>query len=429
MIKRIINNVFAREILDSRGYPTIEVEIELRDGAIGRASVPSGASTGKLEALELRDQDEKRYCGKGVLKAVQAVNEVIADAIIGMDAADQSSIDETLIELDGTRNKSKLGANATLGVSFASAKAAANSFKMPLYRYLGGEQASVMPFPLINIINGGVHADNKLDFQEFMILPIGAEAFSEAIRMSAEVFHNLRDILRKKGYSTNIGDEGGFASNIESTEEALDLIIQAIESASYSTQSHFALGLDIASSAFYKNRIYKFANKELPSEKLVEYYYDLIRKYPIASMEDAMSEDDYEGWKLLTAKLGNKVQLIGDDLFVTNCELIRKGIEEKMANAVLIKPNQIGTLTETFAAIRMARLGGYKAVISHRSGETEDTTISHIAIASNCGQIKTGSLSRSDRLAKYNELMRIEGALGKNAKYYRELVHGLCRRG
>ncbi|NUY39749.1 phosphopyruvate hydratase [Wolbachia endosymbiont of Litomosoides brasiliensis] len=422
MIKRIINNVFAREILDSRGYPTIEVEIELCDGATGRASIPSGASTGKLEALELRDQDEKRYCGKGVLKAVQAVNGVIADAIIGMDAVDQSSVDEALIELDGTRNKSRLGANATLGVSLASAKAAANSFKMPLYKYLGGEQANVMPFPLINIINGGAHADNKLDFQEFMILPIGAEAFSEAIRMSAEVFHNLRSILRKKGYSTNVGDEGGFASNIESTEEALDLIMQAIESANYSTQNHFALGLDIASSAFYKNKVYKFANKELPSEELVEYYCDLIRKYPIASMEDAMSEDDYEGWKLLTAKLGSEVQLVGDDLFVTNCELIRKGIEEKMANAVLIKPNQIGTLTETFAAIRMTRSGGYKAVISHRSGETEDATISHIAIASNCGQIKTGSLSRSDRLAKYNELMRIEGALGRSAKYYRGLA-------
>ncbi len=418
MTKRIINNVFAREILDSRGYPTVEVEIELCDGATGRASVPSGASTGKLEALELRDQDEKRNCGKGVLKAVKAVNGVIANAIIGMDAADQSTIDKALIELDGTRNKSKLGANATLGVSLASAKAAANSFKMPLYRYLGGEQANVMPFPLINIINGGVHADNKLDFQEFMILPIGAEAFSEAIRMSAEVFHNLRSILRKRGYSTNVGDEGGFAPNIESTEEALDLIVHAIESASYSTQNHFALGLDVASSTFYKNKIYKFANKELTSEELVEYYYNLVEKYPITSMEDAMSEDDYEGWKLLTAKLGSKVQLVGDDLFVTNCELIRKGIEEKMANAVLIKPNQIGTLTETFTAIGMTKSGGYKAVISHRSGETEDTTISHIAIASNCGQIKTGSLSRSDRLAKYNELIRIEGTLERNAKYY-----------
>ncbi|MBS9528903.1 phosphopyruvate hydratase [Wolbachia endosymbiont of Ceratitis capitata] len=421
-MNKIINNVFAREILDSRGYPTVEVEIELCDGAIGRASVPSGASTGKLEALELRDQDEKRYCGKGVLKAVQAVNGIIADEIIGMNAADQNAIDEALIELDGTKNKSKLGANATLGVSLAVAKAAANSFKVPLYRYLGGEQTSVMPVPLINIINGGVHADNKLDFQEFMILPVGAETFSEAIRMSAEVFHNLRSILKKKGYSTNVGDEGGFAPNIESTEEALDLIIYAIESAGYSAQSDFALGLDVASSTFCHNKIYKFENKELTSKELTEYYCDLVEKYPIISIEDAMSEDDYEGWKLLAAKLGNKIQLVGDDLFVTNCELICKGIEEKMANAVLIKPNQIGTLTETFNAIEMAKSNGYKAVISHRSGETEDTTISHIAVASNCGQIKTGSLSRSDRLAKYNELMRIESTLGKDAKYYRGLA-------
>lgn len=418
-MNKIINNVFAREILDSRGYPTVEVEIELCDGAIGRASVPSGASTGKLEALELRDQDEKRYCGKGVMKAVQAVNGVIANEIIGMDATNQSAIDKALIELDGTKNKSKLGANATLGVSLAVAKAAANSFKIPLYRYLGGEQ---VPVPLINIINGGVHADNKLDFQEFMILPVGAETFSEAIRISAEVFHNLRSILKKKGYSTNVGDEGGFAPNTESTEEALDLIIYAIESAGYSAQSDFALGLDVASSTFYEDGIYKFENKELTSKELTEYYCNLVERYPIISIEDAMSEDDYEGWKLLTAKLGSKIQLVGDDLFVTNCELIGKGIEEKMANAVLIKPNQIGTLTETFAAIEMAKSNNYKAVISHRSGETEDTTISHIAVASNCGQIKTGSLSRSDRLAKYNELIRIESALGKDAKYYRGLA-------
>ncbi|MDM8335689.1 phosphopyruvate hydratase [Wolbachia pipientis] len=421
-MKKVINNVFAREILDSRGYPTIEVEIELCDGAVSRASVPSGASTGKLEALELRDQDKKRYCGKGVLKAVQAVNEMIADEIIGMDATDQSAIDKALIELDGTKNKSKLGANAILGVSLAAAKAAASSFKMPLYRYLGGEQASVMPFPMINIINGGAHADNKLDFQEFMIIPIGAETFSEAVRMSTEVFHNLRNILKKKGYSTNVGDEGGFAPNIKSTTEVLYLIIHAIESAGYSVQNHFALGLDVASSTFYEDRIYKFENRELTSEELVEYYCDLVEKYPIISIEDAMSEDDYEGWKLLTAKLGKKIQLVGDDLFVTNCQLIRKGIEEKMANTVLIKPNQIGTLTETFAAIGIAKSGGYKTVISHRSGETEDTTISHIAVASNCGQIKAGSLSRSDRLAKYNELMRIEVTLGRNAKYCRGLV-------
>ncbi|RDD34565.1 Enolase [Wolbachia endosymbiont of Cylisticus convexus] len=420
-MKKTISSVFAREILDSRGYPTVEVEIELCDGAIGRAAVPSGASTGKLEALELRDQDEKRYCGKGVLKAVQSVSGVIANEIIGMDAANQGAIDKALIELDGTKNKSKLGANATLGVSLAVAKAAANSFKMLLYRYLrvGEEQ---MPVPLINVINGGVHADNKLDFQEFMILPVGAETFSEAIRMSAEVFHNLRSILKKKGYSTNVGDEGGFAPNIESTEETLNLIIQAVESAGYSMKNHFALGLDVASSTFYEDGIYKFENRELTSEELAQYYCDLVGKYPIISIEDAMSEDDYEGWKLLTARLGNKVQLVGDDLFVTNCDLIHKGVEEKMANAVLIKPNQIGTLTETFAAIEMAKSNGYKAIISHRSGETEDTTISHIAVASNCGQIKTGSLSRSDRLAKYNELIRIESSLGGNAKYYRGLA-------
>jgi enolase len=421
-MKKIINNVFAREILDSRGYPTVEVEVRLCDGSIGRASVPSGASTGKLEALELRDKDEKRYCGKGLLKAVQAVNGVIADEIVGMDAANQDAIDKALIELDGTKNKSKLGANATLGVSLAASKAAANSFNMPLYRYLGGIQASVMPVPLINIINGGVHADNKLDFQEFMILPIGAETFSEAIRMSAEVFHNLRNILKKKGYTTNVGDEGGFAPSLESTTEALDLIMYAMESAGYSTKNHFALALDVASSTFYQDKIYKFENKELTSEKLLGYYSNLVEKYPIISIEDGMGEDDYDGWRLITEKLGSKIQLVGDDLFVTNCELISKGIEQKMANAVLIKPNQIGTLTETFNAIEMAKSNGYKAIISHRSGETEDTTISHIAVASNCGQIKTGALSRSDRLAKYNELIRIEYMLGKNAQYYQGLA-------
>ncbi|WCR53585.1 MAG: Enolase [Wolbachia endosymbiont of Ctenocephalides orientis wCori] len=416
-MQKIITNIFAREILDSRGYPTVEVDVELCDGAIGRASVPSGASTGKLEALELRDQDEKRYCGKGVLQAVQAINETISNEVIGMYAADQAKIDGALIELDGTENKSKFGANAILGASLAVAKAAANSFNIPLYRYLGGVQACTMPVPLINIINGGVHADNKLDFQEFMILPVRAESFSDAIRMSAEVFHNLCNILKKKGYSTNVGDEGGFAPNIEKTEEALDLIMQAIESIGYSVPGDFALGLDVASSTFYEDKIYKFENRELTSEKLVEYYAVLVAKYPIISIEDAMSEDDYGGWKLITEKLGDKIQLVGDDLFVTNGELIWKGIEQKMANAVLIKPNQIGTLSETFNAIEMAQSNGYKAVISHRSGETEDTTISHIAVASNCGQIKTGSLSRSDRLAKYNELIRIESLLG-NARYY-----------
>lgn len=412
-MKKIIRNVLAREILDSRGYPTVEVEVELCDGVMGRASVPSGASTGKLEALELRDEDEKRYYGKGILKAVASVNKVISHKIIGMDATNQGLIDETLIEVDGTENKSNLGANATLGVSLAVSKAAANSLNIPLYRYLGGSQARVMPVPLINILNGGMHADNKLDFQEFMIIPIGAETFSDALRMSAEVFHSLRNILKKKSYSVNVGDEGGFAPNIERTEEAIDFIIQAIELAGYS--GSFALGLDVASSAFYENKVYKFENKELTSEELIEYYCGLVAKYPIASIEDAMSEDDYDGWKLITTKLGGNIQLVGDDLFVTNCKLISEGIKQKMANAVLIKPNQIGTLTETFNAIEMARSNGYKAIISHRSGETEDTTISHIAVASNCGQIKTGALSRSDRLAKYNELLRIEGSLPKHS--------------
>ncbi|WP_333023087.1 phosphopyruvate hydratase [Wolbachia endosymbiont of Pentidionis agamae] len=417
-MKKEISNVFAREILDSRGFPTIEVEIELSDGVRGRASVPSGASTGKKEALELRDNDEKRYSGKGVLEAVQAVNKMIANEITGMDAANQSMIDETLIQMDGTKNKSKFGANAILGVSLATCKAAANSFNIPLYRYLGGVQANVMPVPLINVINGGLHADNKLDFQEFMILPVGAENFSEAIRVSAEVFHNLRNLLKKENYTTNVGDEGGFAPDIDKTEKALDLIIHAIESAGYSIESDFALGLDVASSVFYDSGIYKFENMELTSEELAEYYCDLAKKYPIIFIEDAMSEDDYYGWKLITERIGDKIQLVGDDLFVTNCELISDGIKQKMANAVLIKPNQIGTLTETFRAVESAKSSGYRSIISHRSGETEDTTISHIAVALNCGQIKTGSLSRSDRVAKYNELMRIESALGKNAKYY-----------
>lgn len=418
-MKKIINNLFAREILDSRGYPTVEVDVELCDGLIGRASVPSGASTGKLEALEIRDEDKKRYCGKGVLRAIETVNQIISGKIIGMDATDQVLIDNTLIDMDGTENKSNLGANATLGVSLAVAKAAANSLNIPLYRYLGGNQARVMPVPLINILNGGLHADNKLSFQEFMILPIRAETFSDALRMSAEVFYNLRDILKKQGYSTNVGDEGGFAPNIESTEEAINLIMQAIESAGYS--NNFALGLDVASSTFYKDELYKFENTEFTSDEFIDYYCNLVEKYPIVSIEDAMSEDDHNGWKLLTKRLGSKVQLVGDDLFVTNCKLISEGIKQKMANAVLIKPNQIGTLTETFNAIKMTISNGYRAIISHRSGETEDTTISHIAVASNCGQIKTGSLSRSDRLAKYNELVRIEYSLGESAKYSYEL--------
>ncbi len=417
MTTRVIKKISAREILDSRGCPTVEVDIELCDGIIGRASVPSGASTGKLEALELRDLDEKRYFGRGVLKTINAINAIIAKEIIGMEVANQSMIDETLIGIDGTKNKSKLGANTILAVSLAVAKAAGNSLGIPLYRYLGGMHSKVMPVPLINVINGGLHADNRLDFQEFMILPVGAHTFNEALRTSAEVFHSLRNIMKKRGYVTNVGDEGGFAPDIEKSEEALNLIIDSIESAGYSTMNDFKLGLDVASSAFYKNKVYKFENRELTSDELSQYYCDLVTKYPIISIEDPMSEEDYEGWKLLTANLGNKVQLVGDDLFVTNCELIDHGIKQKMANAVLIKPNQIGTLTETFDAIEMARSNGYKVIVSHRSGETEDTAISHIAVASNCGQIKAGSLSRSERLVKYNELIRIEGLLGKSARY------------
>jgi enolase len=417
MTRRIIQDLSAREILDSRGYPTIEVDVELCDGIIGRASVPSGASTGKFEALELRDFDEKRYFGKGVLKTINAVNDIIAEEIVGLEVTDQSMIDDTLVGIDGTQNKSKLGANTLLGVSLATAKAAANSLGIPLYRYLGGMNTKVMPVPLINVINGGLHADNKLDFQEFMIIPVGAQTFSEALRMSAEVFYSLRNIIKKRGYITSVGDEGGFAPDIGKSEEALNLIIDAIELAGYSTLNDFKLGLDVASSAFYKNKVYKFENRELTSDELSKYYYDLVKKYPIVSIEDPMSEEDYEGWKLLTAKLGNEIQLVGDDLFVTNCELINQGIKQKMANAVLIKPNQIGTLTETFDAIEIARSNGYKVIISHRSGETEDTTIAHMAVASNCGQIKAGSLSRSERLVKYNELIRIEGLLGKSAQY------------
>ncbi|UWI83196.1 phosphopyruvate hydratase [Wolbachia endosymbiont of Howardula sp.] len=416
-MKRLINKVIGREIIDSRGYPTVEVEVALCDGSIGRASVPSGSSTGIHEAYELRDYDTKRYCGKGVLQAIHSVNTVISDAIIGLDVTLQSVIDSILIDLDGTKNKSQLGANAILGTSLASAKAAANSFQMPLYRYLGGTFANIMPIPLINIINGGLHADNNLDVQEFMIIPVGAETFSEAVRMSIEVFHNLRIILHNRGYSTNIGDEGGFASNINTTEEAINLIIYAIESIGYSMREHFRLGLDIAASTLYKNQIYTFENKKFTTQDLIQYYCVLVTKYPIIYIEDAMAEEDYIGWKLITEKLQDKIQLVGDDLFVTNCTLIAQGVKEKMANSVLIKPNQIGTLTETFNAINMTKANGYKAIVSHRSGETEDTIISHIAVAANCGQIKIGSLSRSERLAKYNELIRIEHLLGKSAKY------------
>ncbi|GHM58656.1 MAG: enolase [Candidatus Mesenet longicola] len=406
-MKERINSIFAREILDSRGYPTIEVEVRLCDGSVGRASVPSGASVGAMEALELRDNDPHRYCGKGVLKAVQAVNTEIAKRLSGMNATEQKKVDEALIDLDGTKNKSRIGANAILGASLAVAKAAACSLNIPLFKYLGG--IHIMPVPFINIINGGAHADNMLDFQEFMIIPVKASTFGEAIRKSSEVFHNLKEILKRKNYSTSVGDEGGFAPNLNKTEEALDLILEAIEKSEYSQD--FSLGLDVAASTFYKNNLYKFANKELSSEELIAYYQKLVDKYPITSIEDGLSEDDYQGWQLLTTKLGKKVQLVGDDLFVTNCNLIQKGIEMNMANSVLIKPNQIGTLTETLNAIELAHSHSYKTIISHRSGETEDVTIAHLAVGFGCRQIKTGSLSRSERLAKYNELIRIEEQL------------------
>lgn len=415
-MKERINNIFAREILDSRGYPTIEVEVLLRDGSIGRASIPSGASVGAMEALELRDNDPSRYCGKGVLKAVKAVNTEIAECLSGMNATEQKKIDEALIDLDGTENKSRIGANAILGVSLAVAKAAARSLNIPLFKYLN-KRPHVMPVPLINIINGGAHADNMLDFQEFMIIPVEASTFREAIRKSSEVFHSLKEILKRKNYSTSIGDEGGFAPNLSKTEEALDLILEAVEKSGY--LGDFTLGLDVAASTFYKNNLYKFANKELSSEELIDYYQELIDKYPITSIEDGLSEDDHQGWQMLTEGLGKKIQLIGDDLFVTNCNLIQKGIEMNIANAVLVKPNQIGTLTETLNAIELAHSHSYKTIISHRSGETEDVTIAHLAVGFGCGQIKTGSLSRSERLAKYNELIRIEEQLKSTAQYYR----------
>lgn len=416
-MKDRIRNILAREILDSRGYPTVEVEVHLCDGAIGRASVPSGASIGTMEALELRDNDSNRYRGKGVLKAVQAINTEIAEHLAGMNATEQKKIDKALIDLDGTDNKSRIGANAILGVSLAVAKAAACFLNIPLFKYLGGMRANIMPVPLINVINGGIHADNMLDFQEFMIVPARANTFSEAIRKSSEVFHNLKEILKKKNYSTSVGDEGGFAPNLNKTEEALDLILEAIEKSGYFKD--FALGLDVAASTFYKDNIYKIADKELSSKELINYYQQLIDKYPIVSIEDGLSEDDHQGWQLLTEKLGKKLQLVGDDLFVTNCNLIQKGIEMSMANSVLIKPNQIGTLTETLSAIELAHSHSYRTIISHRSGETEDVTIAHLAVGFGCGQIKTGSLSRSERLAKYNELIRIEEQLKGAAQYYR----------
>ena len=419
-----ITEVIGREVLDSRGNPTVEVDVILECGAMGRAAVPSGASTGEHEALELRDGDKKRYGGKGVTKAVNNVNTVIADALLGMNVTDQVGIDRILLELDGTPTKSNLGANALLGVSLACAKAAANALEMPLYRYIGGVNAKVLPVPMMNIINGGSHSDAPIAFQEFMIRPVGAESFREALRMGAEVFHSLKKVLHDRGLSTAVGDEGGFAPALKGTEDALESIIKAIEAAGYKAGEDVMIGLDCASSEFYKDGVYDYSKFEgatgakRSSAEQVAYLEELISRYPIDSIEDGMSENDWEGWQLLTQRIGNRCQLVGDDLFVTNVPYLKKGIEMGCANSILIKVNQIGTLTETLDAIDMAHRAGYTSVTSHRSGETEDATIADIAVATNSGQIKTGSLSRSDRMAKYNQLLRIEEELGDNAQFY-----------
>lgn len=414
-----IEDITARQILDSRGNPTVEVDVKLSCGVMGRAAVPSGASTGIFEALELRDGDKSMYLGKGVLQAVDNVNSKIAPELIGEDAANQQEIDRIMLELDGTDNKAKLGANAILGVSLAVAKAASLAYEMPLYRYLGGINACTLPTPMMNIINGGAHADNNIDFQEFMIAPVGANTFQEAIRMGAEVFHNLKAVLHDKGLATSVGDEGGFAPNLGSNEEGIEVILEAIQKAGYTTDQ-IKICLDVASSEFYKDGNYILAgegNKVLSSEEMADFLAAWVNKYPIISIEDGMAEEDWDGWKLLTEKVGEKVQLVGDDLFVTNTTRLAEGIQRDIANSILIKVNQIGTLTETLAAIQMAHEAGYTAISSHRSGETEDTFIADLAVATNCGQIKTGSASRSDRIAKYNQLIRIEQELGSAAKY------------
>lgn len=416
-----ITDVLAREVLDSRGNPTVEVEVYTESGAFGRGIVPSGASTGEHEAIELRDGDKSRYLGKGVQKAVENVNSKIAEAIIGFDVRDQLAIDKTMIALDGTKNKAELGANAILGVSIAAARAAADFLDVPLYQYLGGFNTKVLPTPMMNIINGGSHADNSVDFQEFMIMPVGAKTFKEALRTGAEIFHALKSVLKAKGKNTAVGDEGGFAPDLDSNEEALEVIIEAIEKAGYKPGSDVKLAMDVASSEFYDKdtNTYDLASegRKLDAKEMVALYSDLISKYPIISIEDGLDENDWDGFKYLTQELGDKVQLVGDDLFVTNTEKLKQGIENGIANSILIKVNQIGTLTETFDAIEMAKKAGYTAVVSHRSGETEDSTIADIAVATNAGQIKTGSLSRTDRIAKYNQLLRIEDQLGELAVY------------
>ncbi|MFN3672314.1 MAG: phosphopyruvate hydratase [Bosea sp. (in: a-proteobacteria)] len=414
-----IIDVIGRQILDSRGNPTVEVDVVLEDGSMGRAAVPSGASTGAHEAVELRDGDKSRYLGKGVLKAVEAVNVAIAEAIVAMDAEDQTLIDQTMIDLDGTPNKSKLGANAILGVSLAVAKAAAEAAGLPLYRYVGGTSARVLPVPMMNIVNGGAHADNPIDFQEFMIMPIGAPSFSEALRMGSEIFHTLKKALHDAGHNTNVGDEGGFAPNLKSAEAALDFVMQAVENAGYKPGEDIAIALDCAATEFFKDGayVYEGERKTRDPKAQAKYLAKLVAGYPIVSIEDGMAEDDWEGWKALTDLVGAKCQLVGDDLFVTNVTRLSQGIKAKTANSILVKVNQIGSLTETLAAVEMAQRAGYTAVMSHRSGETEDATIADLAVATNCGQIKTGSLARSDRTAKYNQLLRIEEELGAQAIY------------
>ena len=413
-----IESVFAREILDSRGFPTLEAEVALVGGAIGRAAVPSGASTGSREALELRDGDAKRYLGKGVAQAVRNVNEAIAPALVGENAADQAAIDKLLIELDGTPSKKKLGANALLGVSIACAKAAAEAHALPLYRYLGGANARTLPVPLMNVINGGAHADNNLDIQEFMIVPTGFDSFADALRAGSEVFHTLKKLLHEKGLVTAVGDEGGFAPNLGANAEALDFLLRAIEKAGYRPGEQVALALDVAASELYENGRYTLEGKKgLDTDSMIAFLADLAGRYPIVSIEDGLAEGDWDGWKKLTAKLGGSLQLVGDDVFVTNPEILRRGIDDGVANSILIKLNQIGTMTETLDAIDMAARAAYTTVISHRSGETEDTTIADLAVAVNAGQIKTGSLSRSDRIAKYNQLLRIAERLADEARY------------
>jgi enolase len=415
-----IAEIFARQILDSRGNPTVEVDVVTDDGAFGRAAVPSGASTGVHEAVELRDGDKGIYLGKGVLKAVDNVNNTIAPELVGLDVADQTGIDSIMLELDGTENKGKLGANAMLAVSMAVAKAAAEEAALPLFRYIGGTNAKTLPVPMLNILNGGAHADNKIDFQEFMVMPVGASSFSEGLRWGVEIFHALKSVLKKKGYSTNVGDEGGFAPNIGSNEEAIETVLQAIDASGYKAGSQVYIAMDAANSELYKNGKYTFHKsdgKTLSSDDLVKFWESWVKQYPIISIEDGMAEDDWEGWKALTQAVGSRCQLVGDDLFVTNVKRLGEGIEKSIANGLLVKVNQIGTITETINAVTMAQHAGYNTIMSHRSGETEDTTIADLAVALNCGQIKTGSASRTDRTAKYNQLIRIEELLGTSAYY------------